>query len=52
MLLLCHRLYVCKVSVFAMKKASYFSNLYVVVYVLVQSEEEFSLTWRAKNGLL
>ena len=39
MLLLCHRLYVCTV---------YIAVVYVAVYNLVQSEEEYSLIWKAK----
>ena len=39
MLLLCHRLYVCTV---------YLAVVYVAVYNSVQSEEEYSLTWKAK----
>ena len=39
MLLLYRRLYVCTV---------YIAVVYVAVYILVQSEEEYSLLWKAK----
>ena len=39
MLLLYRRLYICTV---------YIAVVYVAVYILVQSEEEYSLIWKAK----
>ena len=53
MLLLYQRLCVWTVSVFLMTKASFFIIMLflyynVTVYISVQSEEEYSLIWKAK----
>ena len=45
MLFLYHGLYVCTVSVFSVAKANYFLS---IVYIFVQSEEEYCLIWKAK----